>query len=126
MPNQMGTYTYDRDDLLRKRATAERALTTNDNLTPEQRQQLLKLIQAIDTRLATPLCVPNEADTPSTGLNLISFFFPLVGLILFCVFMDSKPVKAHAIGKWALIGFCVGIGLSVLSYVFLFALLALL
>lgn len=124
MSSQMRTYIYDKDDLLRKRAAAEKSLAANDNLSVEQRQQLLKLIQYIDSKLATGASAPNEIDTPSTGLNILSFFFPLVGLILFCVFMDSKPNKAHAVGKWALTGFLVGIGLSVLLYLLIFLLLA--
>ena len=55
-----------------------------------------------------------EQDIPSTGLNVLAFFLPLVGLILYVVNVDSKPVMAKAIGKWALIGFIVGIVGSVL------------
>jgi uncharacterized protein (DUF983 family) len=56
----------------------------------------------------------NETDEPSGGLNCLSFLFPIVGLILYCVFQSSTPKKAAAIGKWALIGFCVGLLFSVL------------
>lgn len=45
-----------------------------------------------------------EADIPSTGLNVLSLFFPLVGLILYIVYADKAPKKAKAIGKFALIG----------------------
>ena len=48
-------------------------------------------------------------DTPSTGLNIISFLFPLVGLILYLVYHDKTPQRATAIGKWALIGVGVGV-----------------
>jgi hypothetical protein len=51
----------------------------------------------------------NKEDEPSIGLNLVGFLFPLVGLILYCVFLSDTPKKANAIGKWALIGFCVGL-----------------
>ena len=60
---------------------------------------------------------------------VLSFFFPLVGLILYVVNVDSKPVMAKAIGKWALIGFIVGVvgsvllsiiyGVAVASFIFL-------
>lgn len=119
MPYQLGSRVYEKDELLRKRAAAERSLTTNNTLSAEQRQQLLNLIQHIDSALATGSGTPrtpNEADIPSVGLNIISFLFPLVGLILFCVFSSTEPNKAHSVGKWALIGFCVGIGLSTLLY----------
>ena len=45
-----------------------------------------------------------EPDIPSTGLNVLSLFFPLVGLILYIVYADKAPKKAKAIGKFALIG----------------------
>ena len=55
-----------------------------------------------------------EQDIPSTGLNVLAFFLPLVGLILYLVYVDSTPRRAKDIGKWALIGFIVGIVGSVL------------
>ena len=45
----------------------------------------------------------------------------MIGLILFLCFQKTTPVRAKAIGKWALIGFIVGVALSILSgglYVF--------
>lgn len=54
-------------------------------------------------------------DTPSTGLNVLSFLFPLVGLILYLVFLDKTPIKARSIGKSALIGFIIGVVLSVIN-----------
>lgn len=47
-------------------------------------------------------------DEPSTGLNILSFCFPLVGLVLYCVKQGQFPRQANAIGKWGIIGFCVG------------------
>lgn len=62
-------------------------------------------------------CSVNAAadDTPSTGLNILAFLFPLIGLILFCVYNGNSPAKAKAIGKWALIGFIVEIVLTVIA-----------
>lgn len=51
----------------------------------------------------------DEDDEPSTGLNIVGFLFPLIGLILFLVFHENTPNKANKIGKWALIGFLVGV-----------------
>ena len=51
----------------------------------------------------------SEPDEPSTGLNILSFLIPIVGLILYIVYHDKTPEKAKAIGKWALIGFAVGL-----------------
>ena len=48
---------------------------------------------------------PQQEDRPSAGFHVLAFFFPIVGLILYLVWKDQKPRCAHAIGKWALIGF---------------------
>ena len=71
----------------------------------------------------------SSQDIPSTGLNILSFFFPLVGLILYLVYVDSTPRRAKDIGKWALIGFIVEVvgsvllsiiyGVAVASFMFL-------
>ena len=50
----------------------------------------------------------------TAGWAVLSFLFPIVGLILFIVWKDSKPKSASAAGKGALIGFIVGILASVL------------
>lgn len=63
--------------------------------------------------------IPNTPDVPSTGLNVLSFFFPIVGLILFAVYNDKAPRKAKAAGKWAIISVCISVGLSVLSFLVL-------
>ncbi len=47
---------------------------------------------------------PRE-DVPSTGLKVLSFFVPLAGLILFCVYQKNNPESAKSYGKFALIGF---------------------
>lgn len=60
---------------------------------------------------------PQSSDVPSTGLKVLCFFFPIIGLILFCVNHDTKPVSAKAYGKMALIGFCVGIGLGIINLI---------
>lgn len=44
-------------------------------------------------------------DQNSTGLNVLSFLIPLIGLILYLVYQKEQPIKAAGIGKWALIGF---------------------
>lgn len=54
------------------------------------------------------------ADNPSIGLKVLSFFIPIVGLILYLVKKDQTPVSAKEYGKWALIGFIVGIVFSII------------
>ena len=58
--------------------------------------------------------VQQEADAPSAGFSVLSFFIPLVGLILYLVWKDTYPLKAKGCGKWALIGFIVNICVSIL------------
>ena len=60
-----------------------------------------------------------EVDAPSTGFAVLSFFFPLVGLILYLVWMDKTPKKAKSAGKGALIGFCVSVALGIIYAVIL-------
>ena len=36
-----------------------------------------------------------EVDKPSTGLNILSFLIPLVGLILYLSWQNSTPIKAR-------------------------------
>lgn len=44
----------------------------------------------------------------STGITILSFLIPLVGLILWLVWKNSKPGKAISAAKGALISVCVG------------------
>lgn len=53
-------------------------------------------------------------DAPSTGLAVLGFFIPLVGLILYLVNKDTAPQKANSAGKGALIGFIVSLVFSIL------------
>jgi len=120
----MPEYDYDRAELIRRRTAAEKLLTENKELTKEQRDYFIKVIQESDSKLAGTYTgthkEPNKSDDPSTGLNILALLFPLIGLVLYIVFNDSSPNKAHAIGKWALIGFCISAVLTVLSSFSLF------
>jgi predicted membrane protein len=58
----------------------------------------------------------NPNDIPSTGLNIISFLIPLVGLIIYLIEKDKAPKKANSAGKAALWG----IGVSVVFTILLF------
>lgn len=53
-------------------------------------------------------------DAPSGGMTALGFFFPIVGLILYLVWKDQTPLKAHSAGKGALIGVIVWTALSIL------------
>ena len=66
---------------------------------------------------------PSKPDVPSTGLKVLCFFFPIVGLILFCVMQKEQPICAKAYGKMALISFIISMVLSIL-YVIIFVVFA--
>lgn len=57
------------------------------------------------------------SDIPSTGMKILSFFIPLVGLILYITEKDKHPVSAKAYGKMALISFIIGCILTVIYVV---------
>lgn len=67
--------------------------------------------EIMDAAVVCPSCgcavasTPAIDDEPSTGLNILGFLIPILGLILFIVYNGKSPTKAKAIGKWALIGF---------------------
>ena len=48
-------------------------------------------------------------DTGSFWWGVLGFFFPLIGLILFCVWKNDKPTTAKHCGIGALIGFVLGL-----------------
>jgi len=55
----------------------------------------------------------NELDEPSTGINVLCFFIPLIGLTLYFAWKSMYPKKAKAALKVALIGFLTWTVLSV-------------
>lgn len=57
---------------------------------------------------------PIQEDKPETVLCVLSFFFWIVGVVLYAVNVSTKPVAARAYLKWGLISVAVGVGLSLL------------
>ena len=53
--------------------------------------------------------VPQSEDSGSMGWGVLGFFFPLVGLILFLVWQNTRPKDSKIAGKGALIGVIVGV-----------------
>ena len=49
----------------------------------------------------------SAADAPDTGMAVLGFFIPVVGLILYLLWKSQTPLKAKSAGKGALIGFIV-------------------
>lgn len=63
----------------------------------------------------TPVAPAATGDAPSIGLNILSFFIPLVGWILYFSMRQNTPVKASSCCQWAWIGFGVNIFLTILG-----------
>jgi hypothetical protein len=65
------------------------------------------LIAGTKVSYAQPIRIypPVLPDNPSIGFNVLAFFVPVVGLILFAVWSTQFPKKSKAVGKWALVGF---------------------
>jgi hypothetical protein len=59
--------------------------------------------------------VSNEADAPSMGFAVLSFFIPLVGLILYLTWKDKTPLKARSCGKGALVGVIVSVAGGIIA-----------
>ncbi len=58
----------------------------------------------------------NVVDAPNGGFAVLSFFFPIIGLILFCVWKSTFPRKAKSAGTGAFIGF-IGFILNIVFYI---------
>lgn len=54
----------------------------------------------------------NIDDQSVFGYNLLSFFIPLIGIILYVSWKQEYPVKAKNCFKWAIIGFIVNLILN--------------
>lgn len=62
----------------------------------------------------------HEEDVPNTGLNILSIFVPLVGIILYFVWKNETPTKAKSIIKFALIGIGINTVISIISFLISF------
>lgn len=62
---------------------------------------------------------PVVTDSGSFGWAVLGFFIPLVGLILFLVWKQTKPKCAKMAGIGAIVGFVLGIVMSIVSSIFL-------
>ena len=55
------------------------------------------------------------------GMKWLCFFIPLVGLILYLIWKDDKPVAAKECGKFALIGVVIGIVIAIIGNIILYS-----
>ena len=58
-----------------------------------------------------------QVDKGSAGWTVLGFFFPLVGLILYLVWKDEKPVSSKQAGTGALYGVIVSAAMAILSLI---------
>lgn len=77
--------------------------------------------EIVDAAIVCPNCGCSVAsapsgvvDEPSAGLNILAFLLPIIGLAMYLIYQEKTPIRAKAIGKWALIGFIVGCSLIAL------------
>ena len=73
--------------------------------------KVLEKPTSVDTKESNP------DDKPSTGLNIVSFLIPLVGLIIYLTEKDKSPIKAISAGKSALWGVGISVILSIVSVI---------
>ncbi len=60
-----------------------------------------------------------SVDKNNAGYNILSFLWPLVGLVLYLVWKDDYPIRAKGCGKWALISVIVEVVLSICYFMFI-------
>jgi uncharacterized membrane protein YvbJ len=58
----------------------------------------------------------SQTDAPDPGLAVLGFFIPLAGLILYLVYLDTKPLKAKSAGKGALYSVIAVVSFYVLAF----------
>lgn len=58
----------------------------------------------------------HRSDKLSAGWIILSFFFPIIGWILYFFWKDESPQKAYNVAKWAWIGFGFNFLLTILCY----------
>ena len=61
--------------------------------------------------------VPSSDDTGSFGWGLLGFCIPIVGLILFLVWKDTRPLSSKVAGKGALISVIVSVALYIIMMI---------
>lgn len=65
-----------------------------------------------------PTAKPDDAK--SAGFAVLGFFFPMIGLILYLVWMNDYPLRAKSAGKGALISVIVSVAFVILYIILCF------
>ncbi len=100
------------------------AQTTSTTTTTQQNQQQYQQQQYQQQYQPQQQYRPVVQDAPSAGFAVLSFFFPLVGLILYLVWMDQMPLRAKSCGKGALVAVIVE-AVAIIGYLLIFFVFAL-
>ncbi len=67
---------------------------------------------------ATGNNMPNQiANNGNIGWGILGFFIPLIGLILYLVWKDTRPKDSSYAGKGALISVIINVALTVIIYI---------
>lgn len=82
-------------------------------------------IQLVDQAVVCPRCgcaqkVVNPEDSGGFGWGFLGFCLPLVGLILYAIWIDRAPLRAKSVGKGALIGVLLPIIAGVIAILLFF------
>ena len=59
----------------------------------------------------------NKVDDLGTGLKIVSFCFPIVGLIFYFMKKEKEPIAAKQACTFGLIGFILGLIINVIYFV---------
>lgn len=58
------------------------------------------------------------ADKTNTGFTLLGLLFPVIGLILYLIWMEDYPLRAKSAGMGAIIGAAIYVSLIILNSLF--------
>lgn len=100
------------EDIARLRIKARRG-----ELTPEEQLLYSDYVEQEQAMQAKTPVMPAQDDSGSFGWAVLGFFIPIVGLVLYLVWREQKPLSAKKAGIGALVSVIAGIVLSVLWFI---------
>lgn len=53
--------------------------------------------------------MPQHSDQQDVGLNILAFFIPIAGIILWSTTKEKTPIKARGMLNWAMAGFTLNV-----------------
>lgn len=100
------------EDIARLRIKARRG-----ELTPEEQLLYSDYMEQEQAMQAKTPVMPAQDDSGSFGWAVLGFFIPIVGLVLYLVWREQKPLSAKKAGMGALVSVIAGVVLSVLWFI---------